>query len=116
MSPRLQETLIQETLKSQLNLLDFFLTDYDTGYAPINTMQRRLATSLHYSVFAYGEHVLRKGFTALGVIFIKQHGVTVTGVKESMRLLDLYDHSFIGEFEVIFKQPAERSYIAVNRE
>lgn len=38
------------------------------------------------------------------------------GVKESMRLIDLYDHSFIGEFEVIFRQPAERSYIAVNRQ
>jgi len=113
--PRLQESLIQTTLKKHLNLLDFFFVDYDTGYAPVKAIQRRMVTSLQYSLFAYGECVLRRGYTALGVIFMKDNGVSVLGVKESVRLMDLYDHSFIGEFEVIFKQPAERSYIAVNR-
>lgn len=37
------------------------------------------------------------------------------GCKESIRLLDFYECSFIGEFEVIFKTPAERSYVAVNK-
>lgn len=37
------------------------------------------------------------------------------GCKESVRLLDFFENSFIGEFEVIFKQPAERSYVAINR-
>ena len=59
---------------------------------------------------------MRKNHPALGVLFLKEHGVSVLGVKDSMRLMDLYDHSFIGEFEVIFRQPAERSYIAINRQ
>lgn len=58
---------------------------------------------------------MRKGCSALGVVFIKEHGVSVLGVKESVRLIDYYDHSFIGVFEVIFRQPAERGYVAVNR-
>lgn len=43
------------------------------------------------------------------------HGVSVLGCKETVRLLDFYENSFIGEFEVIFRQPAERSYTAVNK-
>lgn len=37
------------------------------------------------------------------------------GVKETVRLLDFYECSFVGEFEVIFKTPAERTYTAVNK-
>ena len=37
------------------------------------------------------------------------------GCKETIRLLDFYECSWVGEFEVIFKSPAERSFVAVNK-
>lgn len=37
------------------------------------------------------------------------------GINDKVRLVDLYEQSFIGEFEVIYRQNAERSYIATNR-
>lgn len=46
---------------------------------------------------------------------MKEHGATVLGINESVRLLDFYESSFFGEWEVIFDKPAERSYIAVNK-
>lgn len=48
-------------------------------------------------------------------MFLKEHGVSVLGILESVRLLDFYEFSFFGEWEVIFDKPAERSYIAINR-
>jgi len=51
----------------------------------------------------------------MGVIFIKEHGVTVLGILDSVRLLDFYEYSFFGEWEVIFDRNAERSYVATNQ-
>jgi len=41
--------------------------------------------------------------------------VTVLSIRDNVRLLDYFESSFLGEFEVIFRQPAERTYIAVNK-
>jgi len=32
-----------------------------------------------------------------------------------VRLLDYFEFSYFGEWEVIFDRPAERSYVAINR-
>jgi hypothetical protein len=39
----------------------------------------------------------------------------VLGIQESVRLLDYFEFSYFGEWEVIFDRPAERSYVAINR-
>ena len=52
----------------------------------------------------------------LGVIFIKDHQVTVLGIMDTVRLLDFNENGFIGEWEVIFDRVAERSYLATNRD
>jgi hypothetical protein len=36
------------------------------------------------------------------VIFIKENGISILGVNESVRLIDYFENSFIGEFETIF--------------
>lgn len=61
-----------------------------------------MITSLHYSSYSYGNLILRKGFESIGVIFLKENGISILGVNESIRLIDLYENSFIGEFETIF--------------
>lgn len=48
-------------------------------------------------------------------MIIKKNGVTVLGIDGSIRILDLYEESFFGEWEVIFDKPSERSYIAINQ-
>lgn len=72
-------------------------------------------TSLHNEVFDFGQPVISKGQTPIGIIFVKERGITVLGILESVRLLDFYEQSYVGEWEVIFEKPAERSYIAVNK-
>lgn len=74
-----------------------------------------MITSLHYSSFVYGNFILRKGLDVFGVIFLKEHGISILGINESVRLVDYYENSFIGEFETIFQLHAERSYVAVNK-
>ena len=113
--PRLQEQLVTTTLEKHLDLLNFFFVDHDTGYSTSKAFIRRMITNLQYSAFKFGEPVIKQGFSACGVLFIQTHGLTVLGCKESVRLLDFFENSFIGEFEVIFKQKAERSYIAINK-
>lgn len=73
-------------------------------------------SSLNYIEVLFGEPVIKKNEKPIGILFIKDFGVTVLGINESIRLLDLFESSFIGEWEVIFNQPVERSYIAINRE
>lgn len=113
--PRLQEQLVTTTLEKHLDLLNFFFVDHDTGYCTSKAFIRRMITNLQYSAFKFGEPIIKQGFSACGVLFIQTHGLTVLGCKESVRLLDFFENSFIGEFEVIFKQKAERSYIAINK-
>lgn len=42
--------------------------------------------------------------------------MTVLGILDSMRLLDFEETGFFGEWEVIFDKPAERSYVATNKQ
>lgn len=98
-----------------MKLLEFFFVDHTTGYSANKAIIRRMITSLHYSSFVYGNFILRKGLDVFGVIFLKEHGISILGINESVRLVDYYENSFIGEFETIFQLHAERSYVAVNK-
>lgn len=62
----------------------------------------------------FGEQILIKGDDPIGVMFLSLNGATVLGINDSVRILDLYEQSFFGEWEVIFEKPSERSYIAIN--
>lgn len=116
MTPRLQEKLIITTLEKHLDLLNHFFLDHETGYTTTRALQHKLVTSLEYSFYEFGDPIIRKGQLPQGIVFIEKNGLTVLGCQEQIRLLDYYEHSFVGEFEVIFRVPAERSYIAVNKD
>lgn len=72
-------------------------------------------TSLHNEVFDFGAPIIQIGEMPIGIIFVKERGITVLGIMETVRLLDFYEQSYVGEWEVIFQKPAERSYIAMNK-
>jgi hypothetical protein len=59
-------------------------------------------SSLNYIEVLFGEPVIQKDDKPIGILFIKDNGVTVYGIHETIRLLDLHESSFIGEWEVIF--------------
>ena len=94
--------MVQTTLSKQIKLLSFFFNDHISGYSANKAIVRRMITSLHYSSFGYGSYILRKNFEVFGVIFLKENGISILGVNESVRLIDFYENSFIGEFETIF--------------
>lgn len=50
-----------------------------------------------------------------GIFFIEKNGLTILGCDETIRLMDIYEQGYIGEFESIFNQVAERSCVAVNK-
>jgi signal-transduction protein with cAMP-binding, CBS, and nucleotidyltransferase domain len=114
--PRLQDQLVNTTLEKHIELLKLFFIDYESGLTTDKALVRRLVTALQFTSFSFGEHIIKKGSHALGVVFIQTHGVTVLGCNQTIRLLDFYDGSWCGEFESIFRQPAERSFIAVNKQ
>ena len=113
--PKLQSNLVNICLEKHLQLVEQIITDQESGYFSDPAIIRRIVTSLHYQTVEFGEHIIAKGGQSMGVIFIKEHGVTVLGIQESVRLLDYFEFSYFGEWEVIFDRPAERSYVAINR-
>lgn len=98
-----------------MSLVEHFVTSQDSGYVSDTAIVRRIVTSLHNQTVEFGENVITKGASVIGIMFIKEHGVTALGILDSVRLLDFYEYSFFGEWEVIFETNAERSYVAVNR-
>ena len=112
--PRLQERLTQICLERHLSLVEHFVVDAESGYQADPAIVRLLVTSLHNQVMEFGENIITKGQPVTGVIFIKEHSVTVLGILDSVRLLDFHEGGFIGEWEVIFDKYAERSYVATN--
>lgn len=112
--PRLQERLTQICLERHLSLVEHFVIDVESGYQADPAIVRLLVTSLHNQVMEFGENIITKGQPVTGVIFIKEHSVTVLGILDSVRLLDFHETGFIGEWEVIFDKNAERSYVATN--
>lgn len=112
--PKLQDKLVQICLDRHYSLIQHFVIDQETGYTSDSAIQRRIVTSLHNEVFEFGKPIIRKGNHPVGILFVKEQIVTVLGIKESVRLLDLDENSYFGEWEVIFNKRAERSYIATN--
>ena len=52
---------------------------------------KRIVTSLQNEIFEFGEYIIQEKNHVIGVIFVKEHGVTVLGINESVRLLDFYE-------------------------
>lgn len=113
--PRLQEKLTQICLERHISLVEHFVIDSETGYQADPAIIRRIVTSLHNQVIEFGENIITRGEPVLGVIFVKEHTVTVLGIADSVRLLDFNETGFFGEWEVIFDRLAERSYVATNQ-
>jgi hypothetical protein len=78
--PRLQKALIDTCLDKHLLLLQYFFNDYETGYTPVDAIKRRVVTNLHYSTFTYGDYIFRQDFPTLGVVIIRENGVSVLGI------------------------------------
>jgi hypothetical protein len=78
-------------LDKQIELLTVFFTDETLGYSANTAIIRRVVTSLNYGQYDYGTVVMRKHCKALGVVFIKDNGISVLGIEDKVRLVDLYE-------------------------
>ena len=74
----------------------------------------KLVTGLSYNEVLFGEAIVEIGQHPVDIMIIKKNGVSVLGIDGNIRILDLFEESFFGEWEVIFDKPSERSYIAIN--
>jgi len=58
--------------------------------------------------------VLRDGEVSENFYLIKEHIITVVSKRLGMRIIDLSEQSFFGEYEVLFSSRSEYDYIAHN--
>ena len=91
MPPKLQQNLTEICLERHLSLIENFVIDKDIGFTSDAAICRRIVTSLHSEVFDFGAPIIKIGQMPMGIIFVKERGITVLGIMETVRLLDFYE-------------------------
>ena len=116
LTPFLQSQLVKITLGTQLRLVKFFTNDYANGFFADWEFVKRLVTSLSLQQFNPGDVIISESQVKNNFYVIKEKSVAVVSEYQSLRLVDLNEGSFFGEYEILFGSCSEYSYIATNNQ
>ena len=114
LTPFLQSQLVFITLGTQLRLVKFFINDYNLGFTADWEFVKRLVTSLSLQYFNAGNVIISESQAKNNFYLVKENTVAVVSEFQQIRLVDLNEGSFFGEYEILFGSCSEYSYIATN--
>lgn len=114
--PQLQSLVVSQTMKLEIERFEFFFHDYLTGFKANPRLVVQLMTMLRAERFYPGDVVIRAGDYSEAIYFVRQGTITVVASNGSMRLVDLQQGSFFGEYQILFQKISIFSYVATANE
>ena len=96
-----------------MDRLQYFFTDFDSGYSATKDIIMRIVTSLSASMHQHGEAVVAAKQKPDKLYFIRENAVTVLSSSRNYRLVDLSVGSWFGDYQVLFNQIGSFDYVAV---
>ena len=94
--------------------MKFFTNDYKLGFTADWEFVKRLVTALSLVSISPGDVIISESQVKSNFYLIKEKSVAVVSEYHQIRLVDLHEGSFFGEYEILFGSCSEYSYIATN--